>query len=78
MALVDRNFQLAQNSAKELSQVTAKKVLAYQCDVTDPISVKTMIDNYEKDFSIIDFAVNNAGIFTGDPALDISPEAFNR
>jgi sorbose reductase len=76
VALVDRNFQLADNSAKELSQVTSKKVLAYQCDVTDPISVKTMIDNYEKDFSTIDFAINNAGIFTGDPALDISPETF--
>jgi len=76
VALVDRNFQLAQNSAKELSQVTGKKVLAYQCDVTDPISVKTMIENYEKDYSTIDFAVNNAGIFTGDASLDISPEAF--
>ena len=36
-----------------------------------------MIESYEKDFSTIDFAVNNAGIFTGDAAIDISPEAFN-
>jgi sorbose reductase len=76
VALVDRNHQLAQDSAKELSLATGRKILAYQCDVTDPVSVKTMIENYEKDFSTIDFAVNNAGIFTGDPALDISPEAF--
>ena len=76
VALVDRNHQLAQDSAKELSLATGRKILAYQCDVTDPVSVKTMIENYEKDFFTIDFAVNNAGIFTGDPALDISPEAF--
>ena len=35
-----------------------------------------MIESYEKDFKILDFAVNNAGIFTVDAAIDISPQAF--
>ena len=35
-----------------------------------------MIQNYEYDFETLDFAVNNAGIFTGDAAIDILPDAF--
>lgn len=76
VAIVDINHKKAQNTATELEQATGRKILAYQCNVTDPASVGEMIKNYEKDFATIDFAVNNAGIFTGDAAIDISPEAF--
>ena len=76
VAIVDMNIQKAQETAGELSQATGRKVLAYPCNVADPVSVGQMITGYEKDFSTIDFAVNNAGIFTGDAAIDISPEAF--
>jgi sorbose reductase len=76
VAIVDMNVQKAQDTAGELSQATGRKVLAYPCNVADPVSVSHMIESYEKDFTTIDFAVNNAGIFTGDAAIDISPEAF--
>ena len=76
VAIVDINLEKARDTADEIAQATGRKVLAYECNVADPISVGQMIDNYEGDFSTIDFAVNNAGIFTGDPALDISPDAF--
>lgn len=76
VAIVDMNLAKAQNTAKEITLSTGKKVIAYECNVTNPASVKKMIDSYEKDYSTIDFAVNNAGIFTGDAAIEISPEAF--
>lgn len=76
VALVDINFEKAKTAAKELATETGKKILAYECDVTDPTSISQMMDAYEKDFQAIDFAVNNAGIFTEDPALEISPEDF--
>lgn len=76
VAIVDMNIQKAQNTAQELAKATGGKVNAYQCNVTDPTSVDKMIENYEKDYSTIDFAINNAGIFTGDSALDISPANF--
>jgi len=76
VAIVDLNIQKAKNTAAEISQATGRKILAYECNVTDPVSVGQMIVNYEKDFSTIDFAVNNAGIFNGDAAIDISPEDF--
>ena len=76
VAIVDMNYDKANATAVEIAKKTGKKVIAYDCNVTNPASVQSMIDRFEKDFKTIDFAVNNAGIFTGDPALDISPEAF--
>jgi sorbose reductase len=76
IAIVDMNFEKAQNTANEIIQATGRKIIAYECNVADPTSVEKMIGDYEKDFSTINFAVNNAGIFTGDAAIDISPETF--
>ncbi len=76
VAIVDINFEKAEATAKAIAEASGQKVIAYQCDVTKPDSVNQMIEDYEKDFGTIQFAVNNAGIFTGDPALEISPEAF--
>ena len=75
VAIVDLNIELAKRTAEELSN-SQTKVKAYRCDVTDPDSVAAMIQAYEKDYGTIDFAINNAGIFTGDPALDITPVTF--
>lgn len=76
VALVDMNIEKCKVTADEIARSTGRKVLAYECNVADPESVNQMIAAYEKDFETIDFAVNNAGIFTGDPALEITPEAF--
>jgi len=76
IAIVDMNLQKALATAEEIAEATGRKVRTYQCNVTDPSSVNKMIQNYEDDFKTLDFAINNAGIFTGDAAIDISPEAF--
>ncbi len=76
VAIVDINAQKAQETAAQIAAATGGRVLALPCDVADPASVGQMIEQYEKDFTTINFAVNNAGIFTGDAALDISPAAF--
>ncbi len=75
VAIVARNLTLAEETAKELSQF-GTKVKAYACNVADPDSVNRMIEAYEADFGTIDYAINNAGIFTGDEALDIPPDTF--
>jgi len=76
VAIVDINYDKAAETAAEIAKMTGQKIVAYGCNVTDPSSVNKMMSDYEKDFSTINFAVNNAGIFTGDPAIDISPEDF--
>ncbi len=75
VAIVARNPAVAKAAAEEIANGKSK-VIAYPCDVSDPDSVDAMIKAYEKDFGTIDFAINNAGIFTGDPALDIAPSVF--
>lgn len=74
IAIVDMNIELAKSTAKEIAEKAGRKVEAYQCNVTDPDSVNAMIQAYEKDFGVCDFAVNNAGIFTGDEAINIKPK----
>jgi NAD(P)-dependent dehydrogenase (short-subunit alcohol dehydrogenase family) len=76
VAIVDMNLEKANATAAEIAKATGQKVRAYECNVADPASVKKMIAAYESDYTTIDFAINNAGIFTGDPALEITPEAF--
>ena len=76
VAIVDLNLQKAQDTAKQIAQSTGQKVVAYQCNVADAASVAQMMLEYEKDFHTIHFAINNAGIFTTDPALDIDSQTF--
>ena len=75
VAILGTNGENAKKVAAELSNGKSK-VIGYECRVTEPDSVNAMIEAYEKDYGDIDFAVNNAGIFTGDSALEISPETF--
>lgn len=76
VAVVDINLELAKKTAAEIAEKTGKKVLAYYCDVTKPDSVQKMVDDVVADFGEINYAVNNAGIFTGEGVLEITPERF--
>ena len=75
VAILGTNYEMAKKVAEELGNGKSL-VLPYQCNVTDPESVNQFIADFERDYGTIDFAINNAGIFTGDPALEISPETF--
>ena len=77
VAIVDINLDLAAKTAAEIADRTGARVLPYRCDVTKPDDCKRMVESVvAADFGEINFAVNNAGIFTGDGVLDISPESF--
>ncbi len=76
VAIVDINLELAKKTAAEIAQKTGAKVLAYYCDVTKPDSCAKMVKDVVVDFSEINFAINNAGIFTGDGMLEISSKSF--
>jgi NAD(P)-dependent dehydrogenase (short-subunit alcohol dehydrogenase family) len=76
VAIVDMNMEKAEITANKIAEETGRKIIALQCNVTDPDSVNNMIRKYEAQFMTCDFAVNNAGIFTGDEAMEIDPKAF--
>ena len=75
VAILGTNYEQTKKTADELANGKSK-VIPYQCNVTDPESVNAMIEAYERDYGDIDFAINNAGIFTNDSALEITPESF--
>ncbi len=76
VAIVDINLERATATAKKIADKTGRKALPYRCDVTDMGSVADMMAAYIKDFGEITFAINNAGIFTGDGVLDIDQKTF--
>lgn len=76
VAIVDMNIDKAEATAKIIAEKTGRNIIALQCNVTDPDSVNDMIHKYEAQFTTCDFAINNAGIFTGDEAMDIDPKVF--
>ena len=76
VAVVDINLELAEKTAAEIAEKTGAKVLAYRCDVTKAGECEKMVAAVAADFGEIDFAVNNAGIFTGDGVLEIDSKTF--
>ena len=76
VAIVDMNIDKAEATAQELAAKTGRNIIALQCNVTNPKSVNDMIGQYEAQFGVCDFSVNNAGIFTGDEAMEIDPATF--
>ena len=61
VAMVDVNLRGAQEAANSLL-VTGAPVTAFSCDVSNPESVRNMIDAVLKSYHQIDILVNNAGI----------------
>lgn len=76
VAIVDINLEKAAATARKIANDTGRRVLPYRCDVTDTASVTAMMEAYVKDFGEIHFAINNAGIFTGEGVLDIDQKTF--
>ena len=61
VAIVDVNLSGAQEAANSLFE-SGTPVTAFSCDVSDPHSVKSMIDAVLRTYNRIDILVNNAGI----------------
>lgn len=76
VAIVDINLEKAQATAKQIAKQTGRKVLAYRCNVTSAQSAEEMMQAFIADYGSIDFAVNNAGIFTPDGVLEIDQKTF--
>ena len=61
-----------------LTEEALGDVLALECDVADPLQVKTSIDRVTARFGRIDALVNNAGIAVFKPLLETTFEEWQR
>lgn len=77
IAIVDRDIEEAEKTAKELSTYGVKTV-AVQTDVANPDDVNKMIDTILKAFGTIDIAFNNAGICINEKAEEMSFESWKK
>lgn len=76
VALAGRRAEALQETA-ELSKAAAEDVLAVQCDVGDPESVKALFDSANARFGRLDVLFNNAGSGTPPmPLEDIPVESW--
>ena len=78
VAIAARDLPRAEAKAQDIVARTGGVVRAYRCDVAQAVDADRLVAEVARDFGTIDFCVCNAGIFTGDGVLDISPEDFRR
>jgi 3-oxoacyl-[acyl-carrier protein] reductase len=62
VVIADTLLELAEKSASEISQMTNKKIIAVNLNVTDGKSASEMVDRALSEFGKVDILVNNAGI----------------
>ncbi len=62
IAIADRMYEQAVQTASELQAAYQKRSKAYEVDVVSTENVKNVVDNILSDFGKVDILVNNAGI----------------
>jgi 2-hydroxycyclohexanecarboxyl-CoA dehydrogenase len=77
VGLLDRSGDAAEAAAAELRQHGATAI-AYEVDVADWSAVGATMDRVRAELGAVGLVVTSAGIETFEPALDITPETWNR
>jgi all-trans-retinol dehydrogenase (NAD+) len=62
----------------EIAQIGGRKAWGYECDVSDRRAVAAVAALVEQEVGPVDVVVNNAGIVSGRPFLELSDEAIER
>lgn len=78
LAIVDMDLAEAEKTSSLLAQKYGCKAIAIPCDVTNEADVQKMMDTFVREFSTIDFAINNAGIANVVPAEEIAAKDFKK
>lgn len=79
VAILYHSHPKAQEAAENVAKKFGTKVKAYQCDVSDAKLVKSTIEKIEGDLGTpITGLAANAGVSVVKPALELTPEDFNK
>ena len=78
VALISRSKDVLEASAKEITEQTGSKVMAFPCDLRNENMINETVDAIMKEFGRIDILVNNAGYITYGETQDISLEEWNK
>ena len=72
VAIVDLDYEVAQQTAAELAAATGRKVIAVACDCTNEEQVNAMVNTVVEQLGGLDFCHNNAGICINAPADEMT------
>lgn len=78
VCIADIRAGQAEETAGQIAEKYGAETMFCPVDVTDPASVKTMVEAVAARFGALDIAVANAGIFIESRAEDTTPEIWNR
>ncbi|MBA1353367.1 MULTISPECIES: glucose 1-dehydrogenase [Staphylococcus] len=78
IVIADINEEIADNTAKEISETENIEAIALKVDVTNPDAVNQMVEEVTKQFNKIDILVNNAGMTINAKAEEMSFEDWNK
>ena len=63
-------------AASDISNLTGNKVLAVQCDIRDPLAIKSAVDACVTEFGLPNVVIHNAAGNFISPTERLSPNAF--
>jgi len=76
--LADIKLDTVRDTAKEISNQSARKIVPVQTDVTNEVAVREMVKRAVREFGRIDLLVANAGILISGPSTDIAIENWRK
>jgi NAD(P)-dependent dehydrogenase (short-subunit alcohol dehydrogenase family) len=74
--LINRNAEIGNQAAKELSTDYGIKAISFSADVSDLQQTESMVKNAIHTFGQIDILINSAGINIRGPIDEVTPEDF--
>lgn len=75
--LCARKLEPCEEAARTVGEIGVR-ALAAQCDVTDPDSVKALVERTVAEFGKVDILVNNAGFIWEEPPESVSLDLWNK
>lgn len=78
LLLADLDIDEQEDAAEKISDSTGRKVVPTEVDVSSEEGVKGMVEEADDAFGKIDFIINNAGVVTVEPALEVSFEDWQK
>lgn len=76
VVLTSRTLEDALQAASDIQSATGQICRGYQCDITKPEQVQTLINQISSDFGTLHILVNNAGINIRGAIEDLTLEQF--
>ncbi len=77
LILIDINGDALNDLAKVMASFPGR-VATHTCDISDAVQVDTVAKAVKKEFGMVDVLINNAGIVSGKPFLDLTTEEMHR